>query len=487
MKDFKKLIKESHLGNPLNEVDDSKTVSTKHLDAIIYEDGGVKLRINSSNKSPYGYTKRDLIKSPFGVQDEEFTFDYIKKEIDEVYTKFPDEEIKELLDKVDQYKNSLNEEDRATRVDKMLSGEYDDAAMDEYGKPFAELDIAQKQELMRAIIKYTGKGFETDFTRRRKGDYSDDMEDGMTDYQRRRMDEEFKKGDKVTYLGNPAEITFVGKDLMDRTYYSVSYDKGRGKTKASNLYNKDGEIKAVKEDMNDPVLMKTRAAQMKRDAMDKKDLENKSKRISADEAIDLRYELSILNKEREDILMRIEDLGVEMEQTSEPEGGPIADKLGERLMAADKELRAVNNKIIDIKDDLGVFDMNESVNENTLGDLVKKYGKDLINFVIDIDELTKEEIKDIEYLDDRIQIHLEEPEIRQRYLPEGTCGYGEDGIIGDKPAGPDLSEGNGGAKQDDEINLNVSNANDIADEEEAHSGVLELRNKLKENLVNRLK
>ena len=35
--------------------------------------------------------------------------------------------------------------------------------------------------------------------------------------------------------------------------------------------------------------------------------------------------------------MRIEDIGVEMEQTSEPEGGPIADKLGERLMAADKE------------------------------------------------------------------------------------------------------------------------------------------------------
>ena len=156
--------------------------------------------------------------------------------------------------------------------------------------------------------------------------------------------------------------------------------------------------------------------------MDKKDLENKSKRISADKAIDLRYELSILNKEREDILMRIEDIAVEMDQTAEPEGGPIADKLGERLMAAQRELRAIDSKIIDIKDDLGVFDMNESINENTLGDLVKKYGKDLINFVIDIDELTKEEIKDVEYLDDRIQIHLEEPEIRQRYLPEGTCG-----------------------------------------------------------------
>ena len=122
MKNFKKLIKEAHLGNPLNEVNDSKTVSTKHLDAIIYEDGGIKLRINSSNKSPYGYTKRDLIKSPFGVQDEEFTFDYIKKEINEVYKNFPDEEIKELLLKVTQHKNSLNEDIQAENILKKLFG-----------------------------------------------------------------------------------------------------------------------------------------------------------------------------------------------------------------------------------------------------------------------------------------------------------------------------------------------------------------------------
>jgi len=33
---------------------------------------------------------------------------------------------------------------------------------------------------------------------------------------------------------------------MDRVYYNVSYDKGTGKTKVSNIYNKDGEIKATK-------------------------------------------------------------------------------------------------------------------------------------------------------------------------------------------------------------------------------------------------
>ena len=57
----------------------------------------------------------------------------------------------------------------------------------------------------------------------------------------------FKIGDKITYLGYPGEITYVGKDQMDRVYYSVSYDKGTGKTKASNILVKSGDVKAVNE------------------------------------------------------------------------------------------------------------------------------------------------------------------------------------------------------------------------------------------------
>ena len=60
---------------------------------------------------------------------------------------------------------------------------------------------------------------------------------------KKKVAEGFKVGQKVTYLGHPAEITKADKDVMDRVYYSVSYDKGNGKTKASNIYNKDGEIK----------------------------------------------------------------------------------------------------------------------------------------------------------------------------------------------------------------------------------------------------
>ena len=62
---------------------------------------------------------------------------------------------------------------------------------------------------------------------------------------KKKVAEGFKVGQKVTYLGHPAEITLVDKDVMDRVYYNVSYDKGTGKTKASNIYNKGGEIKTA--------------------------------------------------------------------------------------------------------------------------------------------------------------------------------------------------------------------------------------------------
>jgi hypothetical protein len=62
---------------------------------------------------------------------------------------------------------------------------------------------------------------------------------------------EIKVGDKVTYLGYPGVITAVNKEMTGATTYNVSYDKGNGKTKASNIYNKDGEIKPLTEDKND--------------------------------------------------------------------------------------------------------------------------------------------------------------------------------------------------------------------------------------------
>jgi hypothetical protein len=57
----------------------------------------------------------------------------------------------------------------------------------------------------------------------------------------------FKVGDKVTYLGHPGEITKINKEMGGDISYNVMYDKGEGKTKATNIYNKGGEIKALEE------------------------------------------------------------------------------------------------------------------------------------------------------------------------------------------------------------------------------------------------
>jgi hypothetical protein len=45
----------------------------------------------------------------------------------------------------------------------------------------------------------------------------------------------FKVGDKVTYLGHPGEITKVNKEMTGAITYNVAYDKGDGRTKATNI------------------------------------------------------------------------------------------------------------------------------------------------------------------------------------------------------------------------------------------------------------
>ena len=54
----------------------------------------------------------------------------------------------------------------------------------------------------------------------------------------------FKVGQKVTYLGHPAVVTAT-KEYNGRNFVSVSYDKGTGKTKASDILTTSGDIKLV--------------------------------------------------------------------------------------------------------------------------------------------------------------------------------------------------------------------------------------------------
>ena len=78
-------------------------VSTNSLGACIYSDKSVKLFIYDNIKSPYGWTNKQLLSAEFAVKANEFTFDYVKSKVDEVYSTFTNEEIHELLNKVNEY------------------------------------------------------------------------------------------------------------------------------------------------------------------------------------------------------------------------------------------------------------------------------------------------------------------------------------------------------------------------------------------------
>ena len=78
-------------------------VSTKSLGACIYGDKSVKLFIWNNVKSPYGYTKRELLSAEFAVEANEFTYDYVSNKVDEVYSTFNKDEVHELLNKVNEY------------------------------------------------------------------------------------------------------------------------------------------------------------------------------------------------------------------------------------------------------------------------------------------------------------------------------------------------------------------------------------------------
>ena len=83
-----------------------KYIQTKHLDAMIFNDGGMKLAIFKAYHSPYGWDKRELIVSHYGVEDNEFTYDYVSNKVDEVYSTFNKKEIDKLIIKIQEYNDT---------------------------------------------------------------------------------------------------------------------------------------------------------------------------------------------------------------------------------------------------------------------------------------------------------------------------------------------------------------------------------------------
>ena len=198
-------------------------------------------------------------------------------------------------------------------------------------------------------------------------------------------------------------------------------------------------------DINDPVLMKMRAARAA-DKQAEKDIDN-IKRInpkSDRKSLTTLKKLGVLNKERER-LMR------DMEQEAEPEGGPIADKYGTQLNRIDKAIAKLTGT--------GSMTYNQAVGLNettekawTAIDVSRKAEKEISNK--EWNERTTKKLDILKTLnnDGKFKKDFDEERLqgwvdqnysweklsRQFKVNEGSCGYGEDGKLGNKPAGPDL-------------------------------------------------
>ena len=314
--------------------------------------------------------------------------------------------------------------------------------------------------------------------------------DAFKDYYNsiRGINEGFKVGDKVTYLGHPAVVTAT-KEYNGKDFVSVSYDKGTGKTKASDILATDGTVKAVKEDMNDPVLMKARAAKMadekemaRQAALDKKYGSSFMNKLEAE--IDLKNELQDLKDERAQLM-------IDMEQEAEPEGGEIADEYGSRLNDIDARMGEIKPELEDLR-------MYESVNE----DLDIGHQDDepsmLKSELARAGQMIQMLYRAVDKYDD-IEGEVDFPQwwqakiIKANTLLDSAFDYlaGEEDVakidamidrIDD-----DMTEGNGGAEQDDaQLSLNVS-SDAALDNEVNKMGYNEsLKKSLKEALSKKL-
>jgi len=149
------------------------------------------------------------------------------------------------------------------------------------------------------------------------------LDEVKTDQYGNHTEPQFKKGDKVKYLGSPGEITGINRESSGSITYNVAYDKGTGRTKATNIANKGNEIKLAENSIDE--------------------------RIDYDEALNLRA----IKAELED---EIEQLFMDMEQEAEPEGGPIANQYGNKLNKLEDKLEKVKRQLRD-------YDMNEITKE----------------------------------------------------------------------------------------------------------------------------
>jgi len=228
-------------------------------------------------------------------------------------------------------------------------------------------------------------------------------------------------------------------------YYGSKSDTGRIG------YGLSSQPRVNEIDMNDPVVMRARAARNRQPEPTRGGLD-------FDEALTLRG----MKAELKD---QIAQLFRDMEQEAEPEGGPIADRYGDELNSLEHRLLKINKQLRD-------YDMNESTlkervvydNETQIlkgkiaaDDFMRIYRSEFrrmfSNFGKEAEAEFKRVVKDKfsrltedKELDDWNSEFGDDAESQERIdnedypgkIKEGSCGYTPDGKPRNKPASSDL-------------------------------------------------
>jgi hypothetical protein len=153
-----------------------------------------------------------------------------------------------------------------------------------------------------------------------------------------KLNEAFKKGDKIKYLDQPGVITRVD-NKMGKTFYSVKFKTKTGGIRAADsILSTDG---TVTEGKLTEALPKFKTPYEAYSWIMKK----------RGEAMDIEDEMRETSAE-------IQQLYGEMEQEAEPAGGPIADRFGKEIDALEEKHRNLRAEFDQIMAEIDEYDQN---------------------------------------------------------------------------------------------------------------------------------
>jgi len=194
------------------------------------------------------------------------------------------------------------------------------------------------------------------------------------------INSELEIGDKVKltpdYEETPGEVFTISQ--ISNGKYFIADEDGRG------WYVYPDQVVMINEiDMNDPVVMRARAARDKQPEPSRGGLDFE----------DVMY----LRDDKKDLEDRIKQLYIDMEQEAEPEGGEVADRYG-------SELNKLEDRLYKVQKQLNDYDMNESAIREDLAVLKEdeesnKILQRILDTLISIEGDGEDRENDIEDLD----------------------------------------------------------------------------------------